>query len=76
MAIWEAVSGYPHPPEACLVNWYAPGARMGLHQDRDEADFSHPVLSRKATDEEYEEAREAFFQAGLHNGWQQDCEEE
>ena len=45
MAIWEAVSDYPHPPEACLVNWYAPGARMGLHQDRDEEDLSAPVVS-------------------------------
>jgi DNA oxidative demethylase len=45
LAIWEAVSGYPHPPEACLVNWYGPGARMGLHQDRDEEDFDAPVVS-------------------------------
>ncbi len=45
MAIWNAVSGYPHPPEACLVNWYGPGARMGLHQDRDEEDMNAPVVS-------------------------------
>ncbi len=45
MAIWNAVSGYPHPPEACLVNWYGPGARMGLHQDRDEQDMNAPVVS-------------------------------
>lgn len=45
LAIWKAVSGYPHPPEACLVNWYAPGARMGLHQDKDEEDFDAPVVS-------------------------------
>ncbi|HRK23904.1 MAG TPA: alpha-ketoglutarate-dependent dioxygenase AlkB [Beijerinckiaceae bacterium] len=43
--LWQAVSGYPHPPEACLVNYYAPGARMGLHQDRDEADLAAPVVS-------------------------------
>jgi DNA oxidative demethylase len=42
---WRDLSGYPHPPEACLVNWYAPDARMGLHQDRDEQDFDAPVLS-------------------------------
>ena len=42
---WEALSGYPHPPEACLVNYYAPDTRMGLHQDKDEADFSAPVVS-------------------------------
>jgi alkylated DNA repair protein (DNA oxidative demethylase) len=45
LAIWAAVSGYPHPPEACLVNWYGPGAKMGLHQDRDEEEFDAPVVS-------------------------------
>ena len=48
---WATLSGYPHPPEACLVNYYAPGARMGLHQDRDEADFSAPVVSLSLGDE-------------------------
>jgi alkylated DNA repair protein (DNA oxidative demethylase) len=43
--VWRAVSGYPHDPEACLVNFYEPGARMGLHQDRDEQDFAAPVVS-------------------------------
>lgn len=42
---WEALSGYPHPPQACLINYYAPGARMGVHQDKDEADFRAPVVS-------------------------------
>ncbi|HLY56897.1 MAG TPA: alpha-ketoglutarate-dependent dioxygenase AlkB [Stellaceae bacterium] len=32
-------------PEACLINVYGPGAKMGLHQDRDEADFGQPVVS-------------------------------
>ncbi len=45
LALWARHAGYPHPPEACLINWYGPGARMGLHQDRDERDFSAPVLS-------------------------------
>ena len=45
LAVWRAVSGYPHEPEACLVNLYAPSAKMGLHQDRDEADFDAPVVS-------------------------------
>jgi len=45
MAIWRGVSGYPHPPEACLVNYYAAGTRMGLHQDRDEQDLAAPVVS-------------------------------
>jgi alkylated DNA repair protein (DNA oxidative demethylase) len=43
--LWRDVSGYPHPPEACLVNYYSEGAKMGLHQDADEDDFSAPVVS-------------------------------
>ncbi len=43
--IWRAVSGFAHPPEACLVNFYHGDARMGLHQDRDEEDFAAPVVS-------------------------------
>jgi alkylated DNA repair protein (DNA oxidative demethylase) len=43
--VWRRVADYPHDPEACLVNYYAPTARMGLHQDRDEVDFSAPVVS-------------------------------
>ncbi|MHA6326317.1 alpha-ketoglutarate-dependent dioxygenase AlkB family protein [Roseivivax sp. CAU 1753] len=45
LAIWDAVSGSDRAPECCLINWYGEGARMGLHQDRDEADFAHPVVS-------------------------------
>ncbi len=43
--LWEELAGYPHPPEACLINYYGGGAKMGLHQDRDEEDFDAPVLS-------------------------------
>jgi DNA oxidative demethylase len=32
-------------PDSCLINRYVPGARMSLHQDRDEADFSAPIVS-------------------------------
>jgi alkylated DNA repair protein (DNA oxidative demethylase) len=42
--LWENVGGGA-PPDACLINHYAPGARMGLHQDRDEEDFSAPIVS-------------------------------
>jgi DNA oxidative demethylase len=42
---WDDLAGYLHPPEACLVNVYEPEARMGLHQDRDEADLEAPVVS-------------------------------
>ncbi|PLY44372.1 DNA oxidative demethylase AlkB [Janthinobacterium sp. ROICE36] len=39
-------AGYPRfTPDACLVNRYAPGARMALHQDRDECDFNAPIVS-------------------------------
>ncbi len=44
LALWAEVTGAP-PPDACLVNHYDPDARMGLHQDRDEADLTQPVLS-------------------------------
>jgi alkylated DNA repair protein (DNA oxidative demethylase) len=45
LRLWDDVAQYPDPPEACLINYYGPTAKMGLHQDRDEADFSAPVVS-------------------------------
>ena len=45
LEIWEEHANYAKPPEACLVNYYEPDAKMGLHQDRDEKDFDAPVLS-------------------------------
>jgi alkylated DNA repair protein (DNA oxidative demethylase) len=45
LRLWHEVAGYPHPPEACLVNFYTDAAKMGLHQDRDEVDLAAPVLS-------------------------------
>jgi DNA oxidative demethylase len=42
---WADLAHYPHLPEACLVNSYAAGTRMGLHQDRDEEDLAAPVVS-------------------------------
>ncbi|HEY2526953.1 MAG TPA: alpha-ketoglutarate-dependent dioxygenase AlkB [Xanthobacteraceae bacterium] len=45
IAAWRDLARYPHPAEACLINFYGPGAKMGLHQDRDEANFDAPVLS-------------------------------
>jgi alkylated DNA repair protein (DNA oxidative demethylase) len=32
-------------PDACLINCYEPGARLSLHQDKDERDYAHPVVS-------------------------------
>ncbi|MET4805687.1 alpha-ketoglutarate-dependent dioxygenase AlkB [Limibacillus sp. MBR-115] len=43
--VWSSVAEYSHPPEACLINYYRPGARMGLHQDRDEEELAAPVVS-------------------------------
>jgi alkylated DNA repair protein (DNA oxidative demethylase) len=42
---WSELADYPHPPQACLINYYGPEAKMGLHQDRDEEDFAAPVIS-------------------------------
>ncbi|SDG71756.1 alkylated DNA repair protein (DNA oxidative demethylase) [Alloyangia pacifica] len=51
LAIWRTVAGVARDPECCLINWYGEGARMGLHQDKDEADFSCPVVSVSLGDE-------------------------
>ena len=45
LAVWRAVADWPDDPDCCLINWYAEGARMGLHQDRDEGRFEAPVVS-------------------------------
>ena len=43
--LWEAVSAYPAPPQACLVNWYEADSRLGLHIDADETAKDAPVVS-------------------------------
>ncbi|HTT99883.1 MAG TPA: alpha-ketoglutarate-dependent dioxygenase AlkB [Rhizomicrobium sp.] len=43
--LWNEMTAYRAPPECCLVNLYRRGARMGLHQDRDEQAEDAPVLS-------------------------------
>ncbi|MBT9383893.1 alpha-ketoglutarate-dependent dioxygenase AlkB [Pseudooceanicola sp. CBS1P-1] len=45
LGLWRQVTGLERDPDCCLVNLYRDGAKMGLHQDRDEADFRWPVLS-------------------------------
>ena len=45
LVLWSDLTGWPDPPDACLVNLYRGEAKMGLHQDRDERDHSAPVLS-------------------------------
>ncbi len=51
LKVWQAVAPESREPECCLVNLYRGAARMGLHQDRDEADLSQPVVSISLGDE-------------------------
>jgi alkylated DNA repair protein (DNA oxidative demethylase) len=43
--LWHRLTGLQRAPDCCLINFYGEGARMGMHQDRDEGDFTFPVLS-------------------------------
>ena len=43
--IWQVLTGLERQPDSCLINFYGENARMGLHQDKDEASFEWPVLS-------------------------------
>ncbi len=45
LALWTKLARFRDRPEACLVNFYGPHAKMGLHQDRDESEFDAPVIS-------------------------------
>lgn len=45
LRVWRDLVSRERAPDCCLVNFYSETARMGLHQDRDEKDFSWPVLS-------------------------------
>ena len=40
-----AEAGYKFEPDACLINRYEPGAKLSLHQDRDERDYTSPIVS-------------------------------
>jgi alkylated DNA repair protein (DNA oxidative demethylase) len=43
--LWAELADYPAPPQACLVNWYKPGAKLGVHIDADEDAHNAPVVS-------------------------------
>ena len=45
LRVWRTVTGMNRGPDCCLVNFYGADARMGMHQDKDEADFRWPVVS-------------------------------
>jgi alkylated DNA repair protein (DNA oxidative demethylase) len=45
LAIWSELAGFDRLPQACLVNYYGGKAKLGLHRDEDETDFSAPILS-------------------------------
>ncbi len=45
LALWRQLVRGGRLPQCCLINYYGEGARMGLHQDRDEADLRWPVVS-------------------------------
>lgn len=51
LAIWREVTGLEREPECCLINYYGAEAKMGLHQDRDEASMEWPVVSVSLGDE-------------------------
>ena len=61
IGMWTALTGWPEPPDACLVNLYRAGAKMGMHQDRDEEDLTAPVLSISLGDA-------AIFRIGASDG--------
>lgn len=45
LEVWHRVGPASRAPDCCLINFYDDAARLGLHQDRDEADYSWPVVS-------------------------------
>lgn len=51
IGLWQRLVSETRLPDCCLINFYGEGARMGLHQDRDEVDFTWPVLSLSLGDE-------------------------
>ncbi|MEL6288148.1 MAG: alpha-ketoglutarate-dependent dioxygenase AlkB [Pseudomonadota bacterium] len=57
LSLWHDVTGGAPSPDACLVNFYEEGARMGLHVDRDEETFDAPVVSVSLGDD-------AWFRVG------------
>lgn len=57
LELWSDIAPDAPSPEACLINYYAEGTRMGLHVDRDEEMFDAPVISLSLGDD-------AWFRVG------------
>ncbi|KEJ90701.1 alpha-ketoglutarate-dependent dioxygenase AlkB family protein [Sulfitobacter donghicola] len=51
LEIWKRATGLERQPECCLINYYSADAKMGLHQDRDEANMEWPVVSLSLGDD-------------------------
>ena len=49
--VWTSLTALDRAPDSCLINFYSDGAKMGLHQDRDEASFEWPVVSLSLGDD-------------------------
>jgi DNA oxidative demethylase len=60
--LWDEVAAFRPGPEACLINYYASGARMGSHRDADEEEISAPVVSVSLGDDA------VFHVGGLKRG--------
>ncbi len=45
LRLWRDFAAFASDPDACLINYYDAQAKMGAHQDRDEIDFSAPIVS-------------------------------
>lgn len=45
LTLWGDLTGLERAPDCCLINYYGEGARMGMHQDKDEESFDWPVVS-------------------------------
>jgi DNA oxidative demethylase len=43
--LWHRATGVDYRPEACLINYYGPQAKLGLHRDEDEEAREAPILS-------------------------------
>jgi DNA oxidative demethylase len=45
LEVWRQTTSVDYPPQACLINYYGPNARLGLHRDEDEQARDAPILS-------------------------------